>query len=481
MKSVRKIDIPSTKKKLDYLGFFAIYPVIFLVVLGVWASSNQSGSVFVLCLWILALSPLVFSRYSIFEPITIYLALFLIPFTIKPLLNQYISSTGDGFLFFLSGNENLYEIGFPFATLFVLIHIYLVHTIYFLSTRRKSSLLLQISKSRWKSGQAHFEDFSIWKKTTFLGFLIYIPALIYFIIFIQGMNFEVYAANRNNLLLGQGFAWLLANLGTPLAICYFYIFILKIVSKKSGILYISLAIFCVITTQFVAPGRGNIINIIIASIIIYWWKVSSVSFSKLSGLAIAFVLFSLTSLHIREGVSQFNYDSVIFFISQDIGMFDYFTIYVGKMFSSDLGLSYGAQLLRNFYVFLPRAFFPQKPLFYSTLEIQDANQIVPVESSHVSITPFVEWLFNFGILGIVFGSVVLAVSLVFIYRGLTARGRDIGMISYALIFPTFVVGYLKGGFSLAFQFFWLSPAWLIVLIYLCIKHIFFMKSLKKNI
>jgi hypothetical protein len=154
-----------------------------------------------------------------------------------------------------------------------------------------------------------------------------------------------------------------------------------------------------------------------------------------------------------------------------VGLFDYYVIYVGQMLSSNLDLSYGAQLLRNLYVFLPRIIFTSKPILFSTLEIQDANQIVPLEISNVSLSPFTEWLYNFGMPGIVVGSILLALTLAAFFRLLTTRGAESRLLAYVLILPIFVVGNVKGGFSLAITFFALSPAWLILTIYFAIRYL----------
>ena len=304
-----------------------------------------------------------------------------------------------------------------------------------------------------------------------VGLLIYIPAFIYFVVIIQNLNYSEYAVNRNELLRGQGLAWLLACLGTPPAIVNIYLFISEDASKWRRRLYFVLAMICVISGQLISPGRGNILNILIASIVIFWWEKGNVSFARLIAVGMVFIIFSFTILYVRELTTEmFNMDIVIYFLVQDVGMFDYFSIYFGQMLSYNLELSYGAQLVRNLYVFLPRIIFPSKPTSFSTVEIQDANQIVPIEVSNVSFTSFTEWLFNFGIFGIVMGSILLALTLAAFFRLLATRGTDSRLLAYVLIFPVFVVGHVKGGFSLAIIFFALSPAWVVVATYLMFRY-----------
>ena len=223
--------------------------------------------------------------------------------------------------------------------------------------------------------------------------------------------------------------------------------------------------FCVVCGQFVAPGRGNLLNIVIASAILFWWRRGDVSLVRLSALAVMFVVFSFAVLHVRELAPGIDVDSLVFFLVQDVGLFDYFVIYVGQMLSSNLDLSYGTQLLGNLYILLPRIIFPSKPMWFSTLEIQDANEFIPLEVSHVSISSFSEWLFNFGVLGIVIGSLLLAVTLAAFFRHLATRGADARLLTYVLILPIFVIGHVKGGFSLAIVFLVLSPAWLVLALY----------------
>jgi oligosaccharide repeat unit polymerase len=468
-----EIKYPSPKKRIrSFYEFFTIYSSVFLIAAAIWAINPYSNIGFVACLWILVLAPFVIARYDRFEPVAIYFVVFIIAFTIKPLLNEYLSSINENYLFSLSGYEGAYDIGFPFAVLFILIHIYFVHTIYFYLTKNNRKLFfLQLHQSRYQTTPSPPNEMYLWKQTAFVAISIYVPAFLYFIIVIQGLDFSAYSANRNEILRGQGLAWLLATLGTPLSIIFFYIFLLQRTIQKRGNLYLLIAMLCVISGQFIAPGRGNILAILVACIIIYWQKGGMVSFSNLFALGVGFVAFSFIILHLREGNSIIDSDSTLFFIGQDLGMFDYYVIYVGQLLSNDLSLSYGAQLLRNLYVLIPRVLLPSKPIYYSTLEIQDVIQLIPLETSQVSSTPFVEWLFNFGIFGIFMGSVLLAVTLSGFFRLLNTRGVDIRLIAYVLIFPAFVVGYVKGGFSLAFQFFLLSPAWLIVVIYFGVRNI----------
>lgn len=475
MKSAILIDqkkIHAVGKTHEFIFFFAKLSTIMLIVLCIFASAPHSSLTFVACLWALALIPFVFFRFSIFEPIAIYLTAFLTAFTVKPLMNDYLSSTGDGYLFALSGNESLYKLGFPYAALFVLIHVYLVHIIYYwITSNKRQQLFSGIRDSRFQSKDPTEKEYKRWKKTGMIGIIIYLPAFMYFIVFIQGLNFSEYASNRNELLRGQGLTWLLATFGTPLSIIYIYLALMKSKIKNSRKLHILVALLCVISGQVIAPGRGNILSILLAFIIIYWWKKGEVQLKRLFAIGIVFIIFSFAVLQAREGQTQFNNESAVFFIVQDMGMFDYFVIYTGQMLSENLDLSYGAQLLRNLYVFLPRFIFPTKPIYYSTLEIQDANKLIPLESSQVSFTPFVEWLYNFGIPGIFIGSILLALTLAAFFRLLAKRGSDIRIIVYVLFLPAFVIGYIKGGFSLAFMFFLLSPAWLAVMIYFGVRYL----------
>lgn len=458
--------------RLSGLSFFLVFTGITELTLIAWFFSPNSYILFVICLWVIAFTPFILSRYSIYEPISIYLGLFLPAFSVKPLLNEYLSSNGDNFLFYLSEYENLYNTGLPTAALTILVYVYILHIFYAWAIRLKRNVFFEMRlEARKESKKIQAKELRIWKRVAKIGLAIYIPAFVYFIAVIQGFNYAEYAINRNELLRGQGLAWLLACLGTPLAITYVFILLEDNASKIRKILYILLIVFCIISGQFISPGRGNILNIVIASLVLYWWVRKDIPLVRIAIMVVIFIIFSFFVLYVRELTTEaFDMNIAIYFLVQDVGLFDYYSIYLGQVLSNDFDLSLGGQLLRNFYIFLPRVLFPFKPALFSTLEIQNFSQIVPIEISNVSISPFSEWVFNFGIPGVALGSVMLAAILAGFFR-LLANGRSKArLMIYVLVLPIFVIGHVKGGFSLAIMFFVLSPAWVILAIYFSVRY-----------
>jgi len=454
-------------------GFFLSYTYLFAIVVTIWWVDHVSYLMFALSLAALLFFPLFRQKPNLFEPITLYSALFAFPFFLKPLINYFFADAGEERLVLIGGMELYYEKGQAIAFLLFLIHVYLVNVIYFYLGGTRSRVFLGDGASHHGAPGHEYgklrRDRNIWKLLLKLMVPVYGVAIGYFFVVVMKMNYAEYALTRNEILVGQGLPWLLAQLGVPLAVICLYL-LFQNSNRNDKMAYGATILFCVATNQLVSPGRGGLLIILFAAFMLYSWKVRPIGVQILLLAFLGSILFSFAILYYREISDEpFNLTTLFYFLYQDLSVFDHAIIAFGKNWLNEIQLSLGGELVSTLLFVIPRSIWATKPLLLGSLEIQDALGVVPVEVSQVSVSSFAEGIYNFGIAGVLISTVVWGMSLRWLRR-LVGNGKsDIGGVVYAMLTPLVVLAYLKNGFSMIFIFLILSPIWVVLGMFLLLK------------